>query len=76
MPYKMKFHFVELFLAVLFLVRNEKNGTPRRNGCSYKKGSLGKDMPSFGMLVGSLLAMTGLAASALLEPSSSALSSW
>ncbi len=40
------------------------------------KGSLGKDIPSVGMLVGLLLASTWRAASALLEPSSSTSSSW
>ncbi len=41
-----------------------------------RKGSLGKDIPSIGTLVGLLLASTWQAASALLEPSSSTLSSW
>ncbi len=50
--------------------------TSWRNGCSYKKGSLGRDMPSIGTLVGLLLASTWQAASALLELSSSTLSSW
>ncbi len=50
--------------------------TPQRNGCSYEKGSLGRDMPSIGMLVGLLLALTWQAASALLELSSSTSSSW
>ncbi len=49
---------------------------PRQNGSSYKKGSLGRDMPSVGMLVGLLLARTRQAASALLELLSSTLSSW
>ncbi len=49
---------------------------PWRNGCSYEKGSLGRDMPSIGTLVGLLLALTWWAASALLELSSSTLSSW
>jgi hypothetical protein len=44
--------------------------------CSFKKGSLGRDMPSVGMLVGLLLALTWQAASDLLELSSSTLSSW
>ncbi len=43
---------------------------------STRKGSLGRDMPSVGMLVGLLLALTRLAASALLELSSSTSSSW
>ncbi len=41
-----------------------------------RKGSLGKDMPSIGTLVGLLLASTWQAASATLELSSSTLSSW
>ncbi len=41
-----------------------------------RKGSLGKDIPSIGTLVGLLLASTWRAASALLEPSSSTSSSW
>ncbi len=49
---------------------------PRQNGCSYEKGSLGKDMPSIGTLVGLMLALTWQAASALLELSSSSSSSW
>ncbi len=49
---------------------------PRQNGCSYKKGSLGRDMPSVGMLVGLLLALTWQAASTLLQLSSSPSSSW
>ncbi len=43
---------------------------------SFKKGSLGWDMPSAGMLVDLLLASTRQAASALLELSSSTSSSW
>ncbi len=51
---------------------------PQWNGCSYKykKGSLGRDMPSVGTLVGLLLASTWRASSALLELSSSTSSSW
>ncbi len=41
-----------------------------------RKGSLGKDIPGIGTLVGLLLASTWQAASALLEPSSSISSSW
>jgi hypothetical protein len=41
-----------------------------------RKGSLWKDIPSVGMLVGLLFASTWRAASALLEPSSSTSSSW
>ncbi len=41
-----------------------------------RKGSRGKNIPSNWTLVGSLLASTWQAASALLEPSSSTLSSW
>jgi hypothetical protein len=50
--------------------------TPWQNGCSYEKGSLGRDMPSIGTLVGLMLASTWLAASALVELSSSSSSSW
>ncbi len=49
---------------------------PWQNSCSYEKGRLGRDMPSIGMLVGLLLALIWWAASALLEQSSSTLSSW
>ncbi len=41
-----------------------------------RKGSLGRDMPSVGTLVGLLLALTWQAASALLELSNSTSSSW
>ncbi len=41
-----------------------------------RKSSLGKNIPSVGMLIGLLLASTWRAASALLKPSSSTLSSW
>ncbi len=41
-----------------------------------RKGSLGNDIPSIGTLVGFLLASTWQAASVLLEPSDSTLSSW
>jgi hypothetical protein len=75
-PLKRNYIFVSCFSRSHFLFATEKIGTPCRNGCSYEKGSLEKDMPSIGMLVGSLLATTGLAASALLEPSSTASSSW
>ncbi len=73
---KQNFIFASCFLRSHFLFATKKIETPCWNGCSYEKGSLGKDMPSVGMLVGSLLATTGLAACALLEPSSSASSSW
>jgi hypothetical protein len=72
---KRNFYFWDLFLAVPFLIRNKKNETPWQNGCSYKKGILGRDMPSDGTLVGLLLALTWQAASALLELLSSTLSS-
>jgi hypothetical protein len=73
---KTKFHFCELFLAVSFLVLNKKKlrhlgGT----AVTMRKSSLGRDMPSVGKLVGMLLALTLRAASALLELSSSTLSS-
>jgi hypothetical protein len=45
------------------------------SACSFEKGSLGRDMPSVGMLVGLLLALTWQGASALLELSSSTSSS-
>ncbi len=47
-----------------------------RTAALMRKGSLGRDMPSIGMLVGLLLALTWLAASVLLELSSSTSSSW
>ena len=75
-PMKQKFIFASCFLWSWFLFATKNIGTPCRNGCSYKKGSLGKDMPSLGILVGLLLATTRLAVFALLEPSSSASSSW
>ncbi len=75
-PMKQKFIFASCFLWSWFLFATKNIGTPCRNGCSYKKGSLGKDMPCLKMLVCLLLAATRLAASALLEPSSSASSSW
>ncbi len=50
--------------------------TSRRNGCSYEKGSLGKDIPSIGTLVGLLLALTWQAASALLGLASLPSTSW
>ncbi len=59
-----------------FSLATKKFETPRRNSCSYEKGSLGRDMPSVGTLVGLLLALTRWAASALLELSSSTSSSW
>ncbi len=62
--------------SLISCLQRKKIGTPCRNGCSYEEGSLGKEMPSVGTLVGLLLATTRLAASALLEPSSSASSSW
>jgi hypothetical protein len=61
-----KFYFCELFLAVPFHLSWKILRTPRRNGCSYEKGSLGKDIPSIGTLVGLSLALTWKAASALL----------
>ncbi len=72
----MKFYFHKFFLVVPFLVCKKKIEMPRWKGCSYEKGSLGRDMPSVGTLVGLLLALTWWAASALLELLSSTLSSW
>ncbi len=54
----------------------KKFETPWWNDCSYKKGSLGRDMPSIGTLVGLLLALTWRAASALLGLASLPLTSW
>jgi hypothetical protein len=63
----MKFHFRKLFLAVPFLACSQKNlRTSWWNGCSYKKNKAG-------WLAACL---TRQAASALLELSSSTLSSW
>ncbi len=54
-----KFNFCKLFLAVPFLARHKKNlRMSWQNSCSYKKGSLGRDIPSVGTLVGLLLALT------------------
>ncbi len=50
--------------------------TSWQNGCSYKNGSLGKDVPSVGTLVGLFLALTWQAASALLGLASLPLTSW
>ncbi len=49
-----------------FLLVQKNLRTSQRDGCSYEKGSLGKDLPSIGMLVGLLLVLTWQAASALL----------
>ncbi len=57
---------MSFFLQSHFLLLTKNLRVPRRNSCSYKKGSLGKDMPSIGTLVGLLLASTWQAASALL----------
>ncbi len=68
-----------LYLQIVsphFLLATKKFEMPRRNGSSYEKGRFGKDIPSIGTLVGLLLALTRQAASALLELSSSTLSSW
>jgi hypothetical protein len=54
-----KKYFHTLFLVIPFLASHKKIlRTSRRNGYSYEKGSLGKDIPSFGSLVGLLLALT------------------
>jgi hypothetical protein len=58
------------------MLATKKFETPWRISCSYKKGSLERDMPSIRMLVGLLLALTWQAASALLKLSSSTSSSW
>ncbi len=50
--------------------------TSQRNGCFYEKGSLGRDIPSIGMLVGLLLALTWQAASVLLGLASPPLTIW
>ncbi len=71
-----KFYFCKLFLAVPFLVGNKNFEMPRRNGCSYEKGSLGRDMPSVGTLVCLLLVLTWQGASALLELSSPTSTRW
>ncbi len=73
---KRNFIFTSCFSRSHFLLAMKNFETPRRNGCSYNKGSLGRDMPSIGMQVGLLLALTWQAASPLLELSSSTLSSW
>jgi hypothetical protein len=64
---KRNFIFASCFLRSHFLMATKSFEMPWQNGCSYKKGSLGRDMPSIGTLVGLLLALTWQAASALLE---------
>jgi hypothetical protein len=68
--------FCKLFLAVPFLLGNEIFWDASAERLFLEKGSLGRDMPSVGTLVGLLLALTWQATSALLELSSSILSSW
>ncbi len=75
-PIKQNFIFASCFSRSHFSLATKIFETPWQNGCSYKKGSLGRDTPSVGTLVGLLLASTRQAASALLELSSSTLSSW
>jgi hypothetical protein len=70
MPVQQNFIFVSCFLRSHFLLAMKIIEMPWRNGCSYEKGSLERDMPSIGTLVGLLLALTWQAASALLELSS------
>ncbi len=71
---KTKFYFCEFFFAVPFL----RIFLRCLGGMAIplRKGSLGKDIPSVGTLIGLLLALTWQAASALLEPSSSTSFSW
>ncbi len=71
-----KFIFAICFLWSHFLLATKHFETPWQNGCSYKKGSLGRDMPSIGTLVSLLLALTWQAASALLGLSSLTSSCW
>jgi hypothetical protein len=58
--------------------RSQRKKIRRLDGTAVpmRKGSLGKDIPRVGTLVGLLLASTWWAACALLEPSSSTSSSW
>ncbi len=74
---KTKFYFCQLFLVVPFLACQkiiwERLG---KTAVPTKKGSLGKDIPSIGTLVGLLLALTWQAASALLGLASLPLTSW
>ncbi len=72
------FIFTSCFSRSHFLMATQIFETLWRNSYSYntRKSSLGKDIPSIGTLVGLLLALTWQAASALLELSSSTLSSW
>ena len=58
--------FTSYFLRSHFLFVMKILRTSRWDDCSYEKGSLRKDIPSIGTLVGLLLALTWQAASALL----------
>jgi hypothetical protein len=60
----MKFYFCELFLAIQFLLVTKNLRMSQQNGCSFKKGSLGRDKPSVGDLtwqaVSTLLGLASL----------------
>ncbi len=76
-PIKWNFIFVRVFFCGP--ISHSQRKILRRLGrtaAPTRKGSLGRDMPSVGTLVGLLLALTLRAASALLELSSSTSSSW
>jgi hypothetical protein len=68
--------FTSYFLRSHFLFVMKILRTSRWDDCSYEKGSLRKDIPSIGTLVGLLLALTWQAASALLGLANLPLTSW
>jgi hypothetical protein len=76
MPVQQNFIFANCFSRSHFLLAMKNFETPQRNSFSYEKGSLGRDMPSVGTLVGLLLALTWQTASALLELSSPTSTRW
>jgi hypothetical protein len=71
----MKFYFCELFLPRPFSVRTEKNRNVSPERLFQRERQSCEQHAQLGMLVGLLLATTGLAVSAMLELTSSALSS-
>ena len=76
MPVQQKNSFANWFLRSHFLLVTKILKTSQQNSYSYEKGSLGKDIPSVGILVGLLLALTWQAASALLGLASLPSTSW
>ncbi len=76
MPVQRNFIFASCFLRSHFSFVTKFLRKSWQNGHSYKKGSLGKDIPSVGTLVGLLYALTWQAASALLGLTSLPSTSW